>query len=222
MIAGGAPTFSDVNTPTHTYPGAVIGGAPKAKAAPMGDIYFGFEFSTQFAYFLTERRRDRHHLELVRRRQRRQRRVRRGQPGGGPLEPGLRRAHDGRPLDRQRSPGLRHGHRRAPFNGIAVGRLHPVRRHRLGFDQEGLPDPGQRRHPVVQPRTRPRPAPAASTSSATAPSRPVTRPSTRSSTDRWPGGRGAARAARPRWSWVRPRSSTRPRRRSGRSPTASP
>ncbi len=53
VIAGKAPTFGDVNTPTHTYPGAVIGGAPKAKAAPMGDIYFAFEFSTQFAYFLT-------------------------------------------------------------------------------------------------------------------------------------------------------------------------
>jgi hypothetical protein len=32
----------------------VIGGAPKAKLAPMGDIYFAFEFSTQFAYFLTQ------------------------------------------------------------------------------------------------------------------------------------------------------------------------
>ena len=53
VIAGDAPTFADVHTPTHTYPGAVIGGAPKAKAAPMGDIYFGFDFSTQFAYFLT-------------------------------------------------------------------------------------------------------------------------------------------------------------------------
>jgi hypothetical protein len=53
VIAGDAPTFADVHTPTHTYPGAVIGGAPKAKAAPMGDIYFAFEFSTQFAYYLT-------------------------------------------------------------------------------------------------------------------------------------------------------------------------
>ena len=32
----------------------VIGGAPKAKLAPMGDIYFSFDFSTQFAYFLTQ------------------------------------------------------------------------------------------------------------------------------------------------------------------------
>ncbi len=51
VIAGKAPSFGDVHG--HRYPGAVIGGAPKAKAAPMGDIYFGFDFSTQFAYFLT-------------------------------------------------------------------------------------------------------------------------------------------------------------------------
>jgi len=38
-----------------TYPGAVIGGAPKAKLAPYGDIYFSFEFSTQFGYYLATR-----------------------------------------------------------------------------------------------------------------------------------------------------------------------
>ena len=38
-----------------TYPGAVIGGAPKAKLAPFGDIYFSFSFSTQFGYFLSTR-----------------------------------------------------------------------------------------------------------------------------------------------------------------------
>ncbi len=38
-----------------TYPGAVIGGAPKAKGAPFGDIYFSFEFSTQFGYLLATR-----------------------------------------------------------------------------------------------------------------------------------------------------------------------
>ena len=31
----------------------VLGGAPNAKLAPMGDIYFAFAFSTQFAYLLT-------------------------------------------------------------------------------------------------------------------------------------------------------------------------
>ena len=34
-------------------PGAVLGGAPKAKLAPIGDIYFSFAFSTQLGYFLT-------------------------------------------------------------------------------------------------------------------------------------------------------------------------
>jgi Subtilase family len=53
VIAAGAPTFTDVHAPGHTYPGAVIGGAPRAKAAPMGDIYFGIEFSSQFAFYLT-------------------------------------------------------------------------------------------------------------------------------------------------------------------------
>ena len=53
VINGNAPTFSDV--PGGTYPGAVIGGAPHAKLAPFGDIYFSFEFSTQFGYFLTTR-----------------------------------------------------------------------------------------------------------------------------------------------------------------------
>lgn len=48
VINGKAPTFSDIGT----YPGAVIGGAPDAKLAPFGDIYFSFEFSTQLGYFL--------------------------------------------------------------------------------------------------------------------------------------------------------------------------
>jgi hypothetical protein len=52
VINGLAPTFGDV--PGGRPPGMVIGGAPKAKLAPMGDIYFSFDFSTQFAYFLTQ------------------------------------------------------------------------------------------------------------------------------------------------------------------------
>ena len=53
VINGRAPQFSDV--PDGTYPGAVIGGAPDAKLAPFGDIYFSFAFSTQFGYFLATR-----------------------------------------------------------------------------------------------------------------------------------------------------------------------
>ncbi|HSL32745.1 MAG TPA: S8 family serine peptidase [Candidatus Limnocylindrales bacterium] len=52
VVNGLAPTFADV--PGGTPPGMVIGGAPHAKLAPMGDIYFSFDFSTQFAYFLTQ------------------------------------------------------------------------------------------------------------------------------------------------------------------------
>src|SRR6478609_235636 len=51
VINGKAPTFTDV--PGGTYPGAVLGGAPKAKLAPYGDIYFAFELSTQIGYLLS-------------------------------------------------------------------------------------------------------------------------------------------------------------------------
>ena len=54
VINGKAPEFSDV--PGGTYPGAVIGGAPDAKLAPFGDIYFSFAFSTQLGYFLSATR----------------------------------------------------------------------------------------------------------------------------------------------------------------------
>ena len=51
VVNGLAPTFDDVAG--GTYPGAVIGGAPDAKLAPFGDIYFSFDFSTQFGYLLS-------------------------------------------------------------------------------------------------------------------------------------------------------------------------
>jgi hypothetical protein len=51
VVNGKAPQFADV--PGGTYPGAVIGGAPHAKLAPYGDIYFSHQFSTAFAWFLT-------------------------------------------------------------------------------------------------------------------------------------------------------------------------
>ncbi len=57
VINGLAPTFKDMPKKYgNTYPGAVIGGAPHAKLAPFGDIYFSFEFSTQLGYFLTTSR----------------------------------------------------------------------------------------------------------------------------------------------------------------------
>ena len=52
VINGAAPTFADYGK----YKGAVLGGAPGAKLAPYGDIYFSFDFSTQFGYFLAVRR----------------------------------------------------------------------------------------------------------------------------------------------------------------------
>lgn len=74
VINGKAPCFTDLRSSAGavrcrgdaegtdtdgkggTYPGVVLGGAPNAKLAPFGDIYFSFDFSTQFAYFLTTRR----------------------------------------------------------------------------------------------------------------------------------------------------------------------
>jgi len=55
VINGNAPVFQDLPG-DHKYPGAVIGGAPDAKLAPYGDIYFSFDFSTQFGYYLATRR----------------------------------------------------------------------------------------------------------------------------------------------------------------------
>lgn len=55
VINGNAPTFTDLPG-DGKYPGAVIGGAPDAKLAPYGDIYFSFDFSTQFGYYLATRR----------------------------------------------------------------------------------------------------------------------------------------------------------------------
>ncbi len=49
-----APQFDDV--PGGTYPGAVIGGAPDARLAPFGDIYFSIDFSSQLGYYLASRR----------------------------------------------------------------------------------------------------------------------------------------------------------------------
>ncbi|RZU15563.1 subtilase family protein [Kribbella rubisoli] len=54
VINGKAPTFKDL--PGGKYAGAVLGGAPKAKLAPFGDIYMGFDFSTQFGYLLSTRK----------------------------------------------------------------------------------------------------------------------------------------------------------------------
>jgi hypothetical protein len=56
VVNGKAPQFDDLRNhvnKTGTIPGMVIGGAPNAKLAPMGDVYFSFNFSTQFAYLLT-------------------------------------------------------------------------------------------------------------------------------------------------------------------------
>jgi hypothetical protein len=52
VINGGAPRFEDLPGDGRV-PGAVLGGAPNAKLAPYGDIYFDFPFSTQFGYLLS-------------------------------------------------------------------------------------------------------------------------------------------------------------------------
>lgn len=64
VINGKAPCFADLAGAPGAepcagggrYPGAVIGGAPDARLAPFGDIYFSFDFSTQLGYFLSNLR----------------------------------------------------------------------------------------------------------------------------------------------------------------------
>jgi subtilase family protein len=53
VINGKAPSFDDLPTKDGRVPGEVIGGSPHAKLAPYGDIYLGFDFSTQFGYLLS-------------------------------------------------------------------------------------------------------------------------------------------------------------------------
>ena len=65
MTNGNLPTSTTCRG-DGTYPGAVVGGAPHAKLAPFGDIYFSFDFSTQFGYFLSTDGRRRRHVELLR------------------------------------------------------------------------------------------------------------------------------------------------------------
>ena len=56
VINGKAPHFNDLKDGPgvhgHKLPGMVLGGAPDAKLTPFGDIYFSFDFSTQFGYLL--------------------------------------------------------------------------------------------------------------------------------------------------------------------------
>jgi hypothetical protein len=52
VVNGKAPKFDDLPGDGR-YPGAVIGGAPRAKLAPYGDIYFSFDAATQIGYLLS-------------------------------------------------------------------------------------------------------------------------------------------------------------------------
>ncbi len=49
VISGQTAKFKDIGR----IPAAVVGGAPDARLAPSGDIYFSLDFSTQFSYFMT-------------------------------------------------------------------------------------------------------------------------------------------------------------------------
>ena len=156
VINGLAPTFADV--PGGTPPGMVIGGAPHAKLAPMGDIYFSFDFSTQFAYFLTQAQPAHSAIDITSNSYGNSAADNDGfdaaQPGSRSLEHDLRGPDADDRIDRQWRSGLRHDERSFAGDRHERRRLHPVRRHRLGFDQEPQPDPRQRRHRLVRPRPR--------------------------------------------------------------------
>ena len=156
VVNGLAPSFADV--PGGRPPGMVIGGAPKAKLAPMGDIYFSFDFSTQFAYFLTQNQPANAEIDITSN----------SYGNSGSDNDGFDAASQEADLwntafgvrtlmidfERQRRTRLRHVERARAGHRDARGRVHPVRRDRLGFDQELQPGHGQRRHRLVRPRTR--------------------------------------------------------------------
>ena len=148
VINGRAPTFSDVRA--GTYPGAVIGGAPKAKLAPYGDIYFSFEFSTQFGYFLATRQ----GVDVTS-----------NSYGSSTstttasMPPARRRTSSTTAAGRlpcsppgNGAPGFGTVAPPSPSAGINGRRVHPVRRDRLGLDRPDQPGRRRRRHGLVEPR----------------------------------------------------------------------
>ena len=146
VVNGLAPCFADLAgrpgaqpcSGGGTYPGAVIGGAPKAKGAPFGDIYFSFEFSTQFGYLLATR----HGIDVTSNSYGSSAADNDGYDAAS-QEADLiynKHAHDPGLLDGQRRARLRHGHCAAAPCRHRGRRLHAVRRHRLGLDQEREPD----------------------------------------------------------------------------------
>ena len=129
---------ADLQRPARRQvPGAVLGGAPNAKLAPFGDIYFSFDFSTQFGYFLATR----HGVDVTSNSygivRRRQRRLRRRQPGSRrhPQRP----AHDAALLHRQRrARASAPSTPPSPSAGISGRRVDAVRRRPAGTRSTGI------------------------------------------------------------------------------------
>ena len=222
VIDGGAPTFADVHTPDPHLSGRRHRRRAEGQGRPDGRHLLRLRLLDPVRLLPDQQGRHRRDLELVRQHDAGQRRLstrRARRPPSG-----------ARPSASARRPSTRPGNGAPGYGTVNVpAALHrdhrrgvdPVRRHRLGLDQERLADHRQRCHPVVRPR----------------PGRDRRRrhrrrrrrrllgrrrdPERRSSTARSPGRPGAARAAPRRSSSAPLRSSTRPRRRSVRSPTGS-
>ena len=156
-------------TAAARIPGAVIGGAPDAKLAPFGDIYFSFDFSTQFGYFLSTR----NGVDVTSNSygdvRRRQRRLRRGEPGGRHLAlAARRRRRSSRPETARRATARRPRRRRSAGSRSAP---RPSSAAPAGTrSRNAEPDRRQRRDGVVEPRPGGDRRAPASTSSPTAPS----------------------------------------------------
>ena len=156
----------------HTYPGAVLGGAPNAKLAPFGDIYFAFDFSTQFGYFLTNE----HGVDVT------SNSYGTSDDDNDGYDAASQEAdiiHDGvrtTPIfsTGNGAPGYGTDDAAAAVRGHQRRRVDAVRRDRLGLDRELQPGHRQRRHRRGPTAARAPPARRASTSSPTAPTRPAT------------------------------------------------
>ena len=164
VVNGLAPSFADV--PGGRPPGMVIGGAPKAKLAPMGDIYFSLRLLDPVRLLPDPEPAGQLRIDVTSNSYGNSESDNDGFDAASQEADIWNTAFGVRTLiDRFSSGNGAPGYgtttrpRRSP--GCKRGRVHPVRRDRLGLDQELLPGHRQRRHRLVGPRVPVRRGPTA-------------------------------------------------------------
>ena len=142
VVNGLAPCFADLAgrpgaqpcSGGGTYPGAVVGGAPNAKARSVTETSTSSFESRRSSAISSPRGAASTSRRTRTARRRRQRRLRRREPGG---RPHLQRSRRSRSVSTGNgAPGFGTTTPPQPLAGIVGRRLHAVRRHRLGLDQE--------------------------------------------------------------------------------------